>query len=90
MEPVDRIEVIVGVALGVGGLIGCIPLILLFIDYRRRKEVHKPIIYLAVFGFTIAIALPLLLKTFGTWLALMTPFALIAYVVMTRTAPGKR
>ena len=59
----------------IGGVIGALPLILLFIDYRKRKEIHIPFIYLAVFGFTIAM-LPFLLKVFGLWLALMAPLDL--------------
>lgn len=71
-----------GLFAGIGALLGLLPFILLFIDYRKRKEVHKPLIYLAVFGFTMAIALPFLLKSFGIWLALMAPLAVMGYVAV--------
>ena len=38
----------------VGGVLGLLPFILLFVDYRKRGEIHKPLVYLAVFGITIA------------------------------------
>lgn len=71
-------------------LLSSTPIILLFIDYRKRKEIHKPFIYLAVFGFTIAIVLPFLLKSFGIWLALMAPFAVMGYVVFLSNRSKQR
>lgn len=74
----------------VGGAIGLLPLILLFIDYRRRNEIHKPFIYLAAFGFSVAIVLPLLLHAFGIWLALIAPFAVMGYALLMSSAQRKR
>ncbi len=71
---------LVGIVTVVGGIIGLLPIILLFIDYRKRKQIHKPFIFLAVFGFTTAVLLPFLLKVFGLWLALLAPFAVMGYV----------
>ena len=75
---------ILGLVGGLGALSGLLPLVLLFIDYRKRGQIHKPLIYLAVFAFSIAIALPLLLKMFGIWLALIAPFAVMIYVLLAR------
>lgn len=86
----NEVSLVVSLFLAGGGVLGCAPLLLLFIDYRKRREIHKPFIYLAVFGFTIAFALPLLLKAFGLWLALITPFAVMGYVLLARSVTGKR
>ena len=72
------------------GVIGLLPLILLFIDYRRRHEIHKPFIYLAAFGFSVAVVLPFLLHAFGLWLALMAPLAVMGYAFLTRSARRRR
>ena len=71
-------------ALLFGWGIGAIPLLLLFLDYRKRREIHKPFIYLAVFGFAFAVLLPLLLNWLGIWIALVVPFALFAMVLLSR------
>lgn len=78
MEPA---ALAIGLFLVLGGGIGCIPLVLLFVDYRKRGEIHKPFIYLAAFGFTFTVLLPFLLKAFGLWLALIAPFAILAVVL---------
>jgi len=66
-----------------GGGIGCIPILLLFVDYRRRHQIHLPFIWLAAFGLTFAVALPVLLAQFGLWLALIAPGALFAAVFLS-------
>ena len=66
MEPA---ALAIGLFVILGGGIGCIPLVLLFVDYRKRGEIHKPFIYLAAFGLTFAVLLPFLLTAFGLWLA---------------------
>lgn len=68
--------------------IGAIPLLLLFLDYRKRREIHKPLIYLAAFGFTFAVLLPFMLKTLGIWIVLAVPLALFIMVFATRKASG--
>lgn len=74
----------------VGGVIGLLPLVLLFSDYRRRHEIHKPFIYIAVFGFSVAVVLPFLLHAFGLWLALMAPVAVLGYALLARSAQRNR
>ena len=80
LRTMNEVSLLVTLALACGGLLGCVPLLLLFIDYPKRKEIHKPFIYIAVFFFTLAIALPFLLKIFGFWLAMFAPFAVMGYV----------
>ncbi len=63
-----------------------LPFILLFVDYRKRGEIHKPLVYLAVFGITMAVVLPFLLDLFGIWLALIAPFAVLVYALLVRSA----
>ena len=78
-----------GLAMGVvglvGGLLGLLPFILLFVDYRKRGEIHKPFVYLAVFGVTIGVLLPFLLDLLGLWLALIAPFAVMGYALLARS-----
>jgi len=64
----------------IGAVLGLLPFILLFVDCRKRGQIHKPFIYLAVFGLTFAVMLPFLLKAFGLWLALIAPFAILGVV----------
>ncbi|MBK6343919.1 MAG: hypothetical protein IPF41_15410 [Flavobacteriales bacterium] len=71
-----------------GGGIGCIPLALLFVDYRRRGEIHKPFLYIAAFGLTFTVLLPFLLKSLGIWIALAAPIVLFAMVLATRERTG--
>ena len=71
-----------------GGGIGCIPLALLFVDYRRRGEIHKPFLYIAAFGLTFTVLLPFLLKSLGIWIALAAPIVLFAMVLATRKRTG--
>lgn len=78
MEPA---ALAVGLFLILGGGIGCIPLVLLFVDYRKRGQIHKPLIYLAAFGLTFAVLLPFLLETMGLWLALVAPFVILGAVL---------
>lgn len=78
-----------GVVALVGGILGLLPFILLFVDYRKRREIHKPLVYLAVFGFTLAVLLPFLLDLFGIWLALIAPFAVMGYALLARSGPKK-
>ncbi|MBP7408430.1 MAG: hypothetical protein KA941_06685 [Flavobacteriales bacterium] len=70
----------------VGGVLGLLPFILLFVDYRKRGEIHKPLVYLAVFGITMAVVLPFLLGLFGIWLALIAPCAVLVYALLVRSA----
>ena len=77
---------LMGIVLVVGGIIGLLPIIMLFIDYRKRGQIHKPFIYLAVFGLTTAVLLPALLHLFGIWLALIAPFAVMGYVLLARSS----
>lgn len=72
------------IAAELAGFSGILPLALLFWEYRRRKHIHKPLIYLAVFILSIAVLLPLLLHIFGLWLALMAPVAVFAYAFAVR------
>ncbi|MBK9149061.1 MAG: hypothetical protein IPM12_14745 [Flavobacteriales bacterium] len=67
-----------------GGGIGCIPLALLFVDYRRRGEIHKPFLYIAAFGLTFTVLLPFMLKSLGIWIALAAPIALFVLVLVAR------
>lgn len=46
------------IAGSVGTGLGLLPFILLFADYRKHREIHKPIVHLAAFGFTIAVVMP--------------------------------
>ncbi|HRD53844.1 MAG TPA: hypothetical protein PKY96_14475 [Flavobacteriales bacterium] len=69
-----------------GSGIGAIPLVLLFLDYRKRHQIHKPLIFLAAFGFTFAVLLPFMLKSLGIWIVLAVPLALFAMVITTRKA----
>lgn len=72
------------------GLSGLLPLALLFVDYRKRRHIHKPFIYLFIFvGFWVLLA-TVLLKQLGLWLALIAPFALFGYVAAMRWAWRKR
>ena len=71
-----------------GGGIGCIPLALLFVDYRRRGEIHKPFLYIAAFGLTFTVLPPFLLKSLGIWIALAAPIVLFAMVLATRERTG--
>ena len=71
-----------------GGGIGCIPLALLFVDYRRRGEIHKPFLYIAAFGLTFTVLLPFLLKSLGIWIAPAAPIVLFAMVLATRKRTG--
>ena len=70
----------------IGTALGLLPFILLFVDYRKRREIHKPLIYLAAFSFTIAVLLPIVLKSLGIWIVLAVPLALFIMVVATRKA----
>lgn len=81
MEPVALSMAFV---LLLGGGIGCIPLALLFVDYRRRGEIHKPFLYIAAFGLTFTMVLPFLLKSLGIWIALVAPIALFVLVLVAR------
>lgn len=81
MEPVAWA---MGFILVLGGGIGCVPIALLFVDYRKRGELHKPFIWLAAFGITFAVLLPTLLRWLGIWIALVAPFALLAAVFAAR------
>ena len=85
MEPAALSMVFV---LLLGGGIGCIPLALLFVDYRRRGEIHKPFLYIAAFGLTFTVLLPFLLKSLGIWIALAAPIVLFAMVLATRKRTG--
>ncbi|MBK8226717.1 MAG: hypothetical protein IPK70_06025 [Flavobacteriales bacterium] len=67
-----------------GGGIGCIPLLLLFVDYRKRGQIHKPFLYIAAFGLTFTMVLPFLLKSLGIWIALAAPIVLFIMVLVTR------
>ncbi len=80
----NEVSLGLSVVIGVAALLGAAPMFLLFVDYRKRKEIHKPFIYLAVFGFTIAFVLPFLLKAFGIWLALLAPVVVLAYALLAR------
>jgi hypothetical protein len=77
-----------GFFLVLGGGIGCIPLVLLFVDYRRQP--HKPVAYLAAFAISLTVLLPLLLRTAGLWLALAAPAAVLAYAALMRQLAVKR
>ena len=85
MEPAALSRVFV---LLLGGGIGCIPLALLFVDYRRRGEIHKPFLYIAAFGLTFTVLLPFLLKSLGIYIALAAPIVLFAMVLATRKRTG--
>jgi hypothetical protein len=85
MEPVALSMVFV---LLVGGGIGCIPLLLLFVDYRKRGQIHKPFLYIAAFGLTFTVLLPFMLKSLGIWIALAAPIVLFTLVLATRKRIG--
>lgn len=65
---------------------GLIPLFLLFVDYRKRKQIHKPFIYLVIFVASWILLATVLLDALGIWLALIAPFAVFGYVAIMRWA----
>lgn len=60
------------------------PLVLLFFDHRRRKDLHKPIFFILAFVVVIAVVIPSAIALFGIWLVLLVPLGLFAYVLATR------
>ena len=72
------------VAAVIGSVLGSMPLILPFVDYRKRGQLHKPLIHLAVFGLTFAGLLPYRLEASGLWLALIAPFVILGVVLPSR------
>lgn len=69
---------------------GLIPLLLLFVDYRKRKQIHKPFIYVLVFFASWILLAKVLLDALGIWLALIAPFAVFGYVAIMRWAMQDR
>jgi len=65
---------------------GMLPLALLFVDYRKRRQIHKPFIYLLVFFASWILLAKVLLDALGIWLALIAPFAVFGYVAIMRWA----
>lgn len=69
---------------------GSIPLFLLFVDYRKRKQIHKPFIYVLVFIASWVLLAKVLLDALHIWLALIAPFAVFGYVAIMRWAMKQR
>lgn len=69
---------------------GMIPLVLLFVDYRKRKQIHKPLIYVLVFIASWVLLAKVLLDALHIWLALIAPFAVFGYVALMRWAMKQR
>lgn len=66
------------------GLLELLPLILLFVDYRRRSEIHKPLIYLVVLAVVIFVLSNRIVPiTLG--LAFCSPFAVLIYAFLARS-----
>ena len=64
--------------------ISSIPILILFWDYPG-KGVGNVLRYIAAFAIVFAIILPLSLYLFGIWTAIVSPLALLAYVLIART-----
>lgn len=69
---------------------GMFPLVLLFVDHRKRRQIHKPFIYLVVFFASWILLATVLLDALGVWLALIAPFAVFGYVAIMRWAMKDR
>jgi hypothetical protein len=69
---------------------GMIPLVLLFVDFRKRKQIHKPLIYVLVFIASWILLAKMLLDALHIWLALIAPFAVFGYVALMRWAMKQR
>jgi hypothetical protein len=65
---------------------GLVPMALLFFDYRKRRHIHKPFIYVLVFIASWILLAKVLLDALGIWLALIAPFAVFGYVAIMRWA----
>lgn len=81
----DASGLAIGIVVLVGGVLGLLPFVLLFVDYRKRGQLHIPLVYVAVFGITMALLLPFLLDLFGIWLALIAPFVVLGYALLARS-----
>lgn len=67
-----------------------VPLVLLFVDYRKRKQIHKPLIYVLVFIASWVLLAKVLLDALHIWLALIAPFAVFGYAALMRWAMKQR
>lgn len=86
----EGLGIVLAMYVGIGTLIGCIPLALLFVDYRRKREIHKPLIFLVAFIFTFVVLLPSLMRAFGLWLALIAPVVVMSYAWLAKAPAGRR
>ena len=74
----------IGAFLGIAMGLSSIPLFLIFMDYHKKGNIHRAIIFILLFFALLFIFKFILLPLFSFYIVLVVPISLLAYLLISK------
>lgn len=74
----------IGIFLGMATLLSSIPLFLIFLDYHKKGNIHKAVVYIISFFVLLFIFKFILLPVFSFYILLVVPVLLFLYLLISK------
>ena len=70
--------------IGISGLLSSVPVFLIFLDYHKKENRHKAVLFVAFFFALLLLFSIFLLPFFSFYIVLVVPVLLFIYLVIAR------
>ena len=75
----------IGAFLGIASLLSSIPVFLIFLDYHKKGNIQKAIVYVLAFFALLFIFKFILLPLFSFYIVLVVPLILLVYIIIAKS-----